>query len=100
MFWPECLPYHLVLNRPISQRPLRTPILTTCMIRPLTAVRAVMDFRYLAQMPPFDEHALHQLDAALQLFHDHKDSIITIGTHSEHFHIPKLELLQHVVPSI
>jgi hypothetical protein len=69
-------------------------------LRFLTAVRAVMDFRYLAQMPSFDEHALHQLDAALQLFHDHKDSIITIGTRSEHFHIPKLELLQHVVPSI
>jgi hypothetical protein len=59
-----------------------------------------MDFRYLAQMPSFNEPVLHQLDAALRLFHDYKDSIITIGMRSEHFHIPKLELLRHVVPSI
>ncbi|KAF8547967.1 hypothetical protein OG21DRAFT_1489777 [Imleria badia] len=42
-----------------------------------------------------------QLDTALQMFHDHKDSIITAGAHSsDHFHVPKLELLQHVVPVI
>ena len=58
-----------------------------------------MDFRYLAQMPAFDEHILQQLDVALQLFHDHKDSIIAAGVR-EHFCIPKLELLQHIVPSI
>lgn len=66
----------------------------------LTAIRALMDFRYIAQMSSFDEHALDQLDAALQTFHSHKDSIITAGARSEHFNIPKLELLQHVVPSI
>ena len=59
-----------------------------------------MDFRYLAQMHSFNEHALQQLDTALQSFHTHKGSIITAGGCSEHFHIPKLELLQHVVPSI
>ncbi|KAG6369754.1 hypothetical protein JVT61DRAFT_13625 [Boletus reticuloceps] len=66
----------------------------------MIAVHTPMDFQYLTQMPSFHEHSLQQLDAALRLFHDHKDSIITIGACSEHFHIPKLELLQHVVPSV
>ena len=65
----------------------------------LTAIHVLIDFRYLAQMPSFNEHALQELDSALQSFHDHKDSIITAGV-CEHFRIPKLELLQHVVPSI
>ena len=65
----------------------------------LTAIRSLMDFRYLAQMPSFDEGALTKLTAALQSFHDNKEAIISIGGRS-HFEIPKLELLQHVVPSI
>lgn len=66
----------------------------------LAAIRGLMDFRYLAQLPSFDENTLQRLDASLQMFHDNKDSIIKAGARSEHFHIPKLELLQHVVPSI
>ncbi|KAF8546705.1 hypothetical protein OG21DRAFT_1527650 [Imleria badia] len=66
----------------------------------LTTICALMDFRYFAQLPSFDEHALQQLDAALQTFHKYKHSIIAAGTCSDHFNIPKLELLQHVVPSI
>ena len=66
----------------------------------LAAIWALIDFWYLAQMHSFDEHVLQQLDTALQLFHTHKYSIITARGCSEHFHIPKLELLQHIVPSI
>ncbi|KIM64569.1 hypothetical protein SCLCIDRAFT_23308 [Scleroderma citrinum Foug A] len=53
----------------------------------------------MAQMPSFDENVLTQLSAALQSFHDNKEAIISAGVHS-HFEILKLELLQHVVPSI
>ena len=65
----------------------------------LIAIRGLLDFRYLAQMPLFDESALSKLDTALQSFHDNKEAIVAVGVRS-HFEIPKLELLQHVVPSI
>ena len=58
-----------------------------------------MDFRYLGQMPSFDESALTKLAGALQSFHDNKEAILSTGVCS-HFDIPKLELLQHIVPSI
>jgi hypothetical protein len=51
-------------------------------------------------MPVFDERALAKLDTALASFHMHKDAILAAGACFEHFRIPKLELLQHVVPSI
>ena len=65
----------------------------------LTAICGLMDFCYLGQMPSFDESALTKLAGALQSFHDNKEAIISTGVCS-HFNIPKLELLQHVVPSI
>ena len=66
----------------------------------LTAICALMDFHYLSQMPSFNDHVLQKLEDALQLFHDHKDYVIAAGGRSGHFNIPKLELLQHVKPSI
>ena len=66
----------------------------------LAAVHALLDFRYLTQMPIFNEQALTKLDTALALFHSHKDTILAAGAHSEHFWIPKLELMHHVMPSI
>ena len=72
----------------------------------LAAISALLDFRYLAQMPCFDNDALARAEAALQKFHDHKSAIITAGRRQgsngplKHWEIPKLELLQHVVPSI
>jgi len=65
----------------------------------LIAIRGLLDFCYLAQMPSFNETVLSKLDAALQSFHDNKEAIIATGVRS-HFKIPKLELLQHAVPSI
>ncbi|KAF9233080.1 hypothetical protein BU15DRAFT_80483 [Melanogaster broomeanus] len=67
----------------------------------LAAIRVLLDFRYLAQMPTFDEQALAKLNATLTSFHTHKHAILDAGgQRSEHFQIPKLELLQHVMPSI
>ena len=72
----------------------------------LVAIRALLDFRYLAQMPRFDQDDVDRVEAALQTFHDNKLAIITSGARQgskgplEHWQIPKLELLQHVVPFI
>ncbi|KIK15124.1 hypothetical protein PISMIDRAFT_115728, partial [Pisolithus microcarpus 441] len=63
----------------------------------LAAICGLLDFCYLAQMPAFNEHALAKLDTALDAFHTHKHTVLATGGHSEHFHIPKLELMQHVV---
>ncbi|KAI6000246.1 hypothetical protein EDC04DRAFT_2908860 [Pisolithus marmoratus] len=51
-------------------------------------------------MPIFDEQALVKLDTTLASFHTHKDAILAASGCSEHFQIPKLEFMQHVVPSI
>lgn len=71
------------------------------------AIRALMEFRYLAQSRELDDNALSQLSALLQLFHQHKQTILTIGARvgkgnkpMDHFQIPKLELMHGVVPSV
>ncbi|KAI6025141.1 hypothetical protein PISMIDRAFT_90161, partial [Pisolithus microcarpus 441] len=66
----------------------------------LATICGLLDFHYLAQMPAFDERALAKLNAALDAFHAHKHTVLATGGHSEHFHIPKLELMQHIVASI
>jgi len=72
----------------------------------LVAIHALLDFHYLAQMPRFDQDNLDRVEVALQTSHDNKLAIITSGARQgskgplKHWEIPKLELLQHVVPSI
>ncbi|KAI6010033.1 hypothetical protein BKA83DRAFT_4467646 [Pisolithus microcarpus] len=63
-------------------------------------------FHYLAQMPHFDHDALARVETVLKTFHDNKAAIISSGGRQgsngplQHWEIPKLELLQHVVSSI
>ena len=71
------------------------------------AIRALMDFRYLAQARQLDDTLLPRITSSLQLFHDHKQSILDlharVGKANKpiaHFQIPKLELMHGVVPSI
>ena len=71
------------------------------------AIRALMDFRYLAQSPLLTDNSLSRLSASLQLFHKHKQIILDIGARvgkgnkqMTHFQIPKLELMHGVVPSV
>lgn len=71
------------------------------------AIRALLDFRYLAQAPILDETTCQKILDALQEFHDHKAAILTAGARVgkgnkviENWHIPKLELMQSVVPNI
>ncbi|KAI5980659.1 hypothetical protein EDD15DRAFT_2187253 [Pisolithus albus] len=65
----------------------------------LIAVRALVDFRYLAQAPVFTDHSLDRLTNTLQLFHDNKDAVVQAGVRDA-WEIPKLELLQSVVSNI
>jgi len=71
------------------------------------AIRALMDFRYLAQSRQLDDNQLAQIAASLQLFHNHKQSILDAGARvgkknkpMDHFQIPKLEFMHGVVPSV
>jgi len=71
------------------------------------AIRALMEFRYLAQSRRLDDTSLSQLSTSLQLFHQHKQTILDIGARvgkgnkqMDHFQIPKLELMHGVVPSV
>ncbi|KAF8546496.1 hypothetical protein OG21DRAFT_1479667 [Imleria badia] len=69
-------------------------------------VCALMEFRYLSQAPAITSQTQDRIQVALNEFHDHKQAIVDLGLHRgqkmvmDHFHIPKLELMQHVVPSI
>ena len=69
-------------------------------------VCALMEFRYLSQTPALTSQTWDRIQVALNKFYDHKQVIIDLGlcwsekTVMDHFHIPKLELMQHVVPSI
>jgi hypothetical protein len=66
----------------------------------LITIHSLVDFRYLVQVPVFTEDSLVNVAKALQDFHDHKDAIIRAGTQKDSWGIPKLELLQSVIPSI
>ena len=72
----------------------------------LLAIRALMDFRYLAQSPVITEDVCTRISESLSLFHKHKQAITAAGARRgkkgpiNHWQIPKLELLQSVVSSI
>lgn len=65
----------------------------------LTAVRAILDFIYLAQYTLHDGDTLSYMDHALETWHSNKDSFIQIGVH-EDLNIPKFHSLQHYGESI
>ena len=71
------------------------------------AIRALQDFRYLAQAPVMDDGHCAKMEAALQRFHSHKQAIIDSGARTgkknlpiTHWQIPKIEFLQSVVANI
>ncbi|KAG2064248.1 hypothetical protein BDR04DRAFT_1035798, partial [Suillus decipiens] len=68
---------------------------------------ALMDFCYLVQSPQIDDIDLKHISAALKVFHANKDSILAsgfwCGQHGaiiDNWYIPKIELMQSIVPSI
>ncbi|KAJ7219897.1 hypothetical protein B0H12DRAFT_1078497 [Mycena haematopus] len=63
------------------------------------AVRALMDFAYLASLQSHTTTTLLALRAALDDFHAHKNIFIELGGRKEHFNIPKIHSLEHYEPS-
>ena len=73
----------------------------------VTAICALMDFRYWVQAYRIDEDDLRLISSALDTFHVHKQSILDCeachgkgGRIINNWYIPKLELMQNFVPSI
>ncbi|KAJ3515847.1 hypothetical protein NLJ89_g1501 [Agrocybe chaxingu] len=72
----------------------------------LIAIRALLDFRYLAQARVIDEAVCDEIQAALNTFHLHKQAILDAGARRgkngpiDNWYIPKLEFLQSVVSNI
>ena len=67
--------------------------------RLLRAVRSILDFLYLAQLPVHTSETLKNLQAALDTFHNNKSIFVDLGIR-ENFNIPKLHSLQHYVSCI
>lgn len=73
----------------------------------IRAVRALLEFRYLAQAPTINDEVCQDITAAFTEFHSHKQNITNAGARRgekgnvlEHWQIPKLEIMQSVAPSI
>ncbi|KAG2153067.1 uncharacterized protein EDB93DRAFT_1239862 [Suillus bovinus] len=73
----------------------------------LTAIHALMQFRYCVQSPCINDDDIRHISGALDKFHSNKDLIIAAGARRgkgnrpiSNWHIPKLELMQNIVPSI
>ena len=63
------------------------------------ATCALLDFICLSQLPVHTSDTLHQMDSALEEFHNSKDVFIHEGV-PEHFNIPKIHSLIHYVEAI
>ncbi|KAG1820808.1 hypothetical protein DFJ58DRAFT_673237, partial [Suillus subalutaceus] len=72
----------------------------------VSTIHALAEFRYLAQAPHFTDKQVVELDRCFKAFHRLKHSIVDAGAHwgkrgeDKPWAIPKLELLQGVIPSI
>ena len=85
-----------VLLRIIIDLPLKSGLSPVRLVR---AVRALMDFVYIAQYPSHTSTTLGYLDAALARFHANKNIFLEIGVR-ENFKLPKLHSLMHYIHSI
>jgi len=65
----------------------------------LRAVRSILDFLYLAQLPTHTNETLQHLRTALETFHNNKSIFIDLGVRSN-FNLPKLHSLQHYASCI
>ena len=67
--------------------------------RVIKAVRALLDFLFLAQFPSHTSDTIRRLEDCLSAFHNNKEVFIDLGVR-ENFNIPKLHSLAHYAPSI
>ena len=68
--------------------------------RMIRAVRAFLDFLYLARLQVHTTKTLHHLELALARFHDNKSIFVDLNIRKKGFNIPKLHACQHYVESI
>jgi hypothetical protein len=68
-------------------------------VRLIRAVRALLDFLYLAQYPSHTTDTISRLNDALSRFHDNKDIFADLGARA-HFNFPKMHSLIHYASSI
>ena len=69
---------------------------SACLLR---AVRALMDFTFLAQYPVHTSETLELLEGALSQFHEYKSIFVDLGIR-RHFNLPKLHFASHYVDLI
>jgi hypothetical protein len=67
--------------------------------RLIRAIRGLLDFIYLSQLPVHSTQSLDRLDEALGAFHSNKSIFVDLGIR-EHFNIPKLHACSHYASSI
>ncbi|KIL55290.1 hypothetical protein M378DRAFT_49930, partial [Amanita muscaria Koide BX008] len=67
--------------------------------RLIRAVRALLDFMFLAQLQVITLHDLKYMESSLKSFHENKAIFVDLGIR-DHFTIPKLHALVHYVTSI
>jgi hypothetical protein len=67
--------------------------------RLVQAVRAILDFVYLAQYPMHSTETLAILDDSRQRFHENKSIFVDLGVR-DNFNLPKLHSMDHYVPNI
>jgi hypothetical protein len=87
--------YRIILGL-IIDLPLLTGQVSSRVIK---AVRALLDFLYLAQFPSHTTETLIHLQDSLAHFHDNKSVFVDLGTRDS-FNIPKLHSLLHYRSSI
>ncbi|KAF8814197.1 hypothetical protein BYT27DRAFT_7082726 [Phlegmacium glaucopus] len=68
-------------------------------VRLIRAVRALLDFLYLAQYPVHTDETLVLLEDALERFHNNKGIFVDLGIR-DGFNIPKLHFARHYVDHI
>ena len=73
----------------------------------IICIHALLNLKYLSQLHDVNTNILNNISRALKTFHDFKQVILDLGLRVgkkgnkiSHFEIPKLELLQSIVPSI
>ena len=81
----------LIVNLPLPSRVAPS--------RVIRAVRALLDFLYLAQLPSHTTASLLRLEDSLARFHKNKDVFVDLGIR-EHFNFPKIHSLMHYQSSI
>jgi hypothetical protein len=67
--------------------------------RVLKAVRGLLDFLYLAQLPSQTTDTISRLERSLVAFHENKEVFIDLGVR-DHFNVPKIHSLLHYSSSI